>query len=495
MPSDSEDNDVNLMNESQEIATEVLTGNNELNDTDEKIIINELLTYISYYLNNSNIENIKKITINFYSTEDIISAKKLLWNLCSSDLNPYVERKNSDRRTCTEASLDDIFKALVQLDMASKLPLFAAKNVERIPDRQLEELNLLRIIDRLNQLERNMNVCNDAMVSHDNEIKQIKVNLSNRVDYINDEILKIKKLENFQTMKFTEKNLDIMNYVPNDTLGRINNNSQVSNELQCNEDTANLGENQQMMPIDKNNSSKNTNLYTNATTGVNEKVMNEPQNNGIEHNNEDDITLNEIKTRLQKLRNFDNESNIENQNNETFSNDGFMQFLDKCEVNDVKSLSMNEFQKNRLSCGQVTQLTEGDVGENLRKECIIYNKNKLNNGFKATVDEDGFTLVGVPVPVAHIWVYRVQNGNDEVIKRHIEAKNIGVKHVIKKSNINAKYKSYKVTIKKSDLNSVLNRHFWPEGVLCKVWKEYNHKNKINSVSFVRKNYNSQSARV
>ena len=40
--------------------------------------INELLTYIIHYINNSTINNIKKVIINFYNCEEILLAKKTI---------------------------------------------------------------------------------------------------------------------------------------------------------------------------------------------------------------------------------------------------------------------------------------------------------------------------------------------------------------------------------------------------------------------------------
>ena len=36
------------------------------------------------------------------------------------------------------------------------MPSFVAQNIERLPDRQPEELNLLRIINRLSNIEKNI---------------------------------------------------------------------------------------------------------------------------------------------------------------------------------------------------------------------------------------------------------------------------------------------------------------------------------------------------
>ena len=50
---------------------------------DNNIAINELLTYTTYYMNNSNLTNIKKLIANFYNQDDISQAKNLLWKLKS----------------------------------------------------------------------------------------------------------------------------------------------------------------------------------------------------------------------------------------------------------------------------------------------------------------------------------------------------------------------------------------------------------------------------
>ena len=94
------------------------------------------MTYAIYYLNNSTIDHIKKIVINFYNADEILVAKKCLWQLCSRDLEPFVDKKPSDKRSSNEANLVDIFDALLKLDANEKLPNFVAQNIEKIPDRQ-----------------------------------------------------------------------------------------------------------------------------------------------------------------------------------------------------------------------------------------------------------------------------------------------------------------------------------------------------------------------
>ena len=46
--------------------------------SEKNVYINELLTYLSCYMHNNTLANIKKNILSFYSFEDIIEAKKLL---------------------------------------------------------------------------------------------------------------------------------------------------------------------------------------------------------------------------------------------------------------------------------------------------------------------------------------------------------------------------------------------------------------------------------
>ena len=64
---------------------------------------------------------------------------------------------------------------------------------------------------------------------------------------------------------------------------------------------------------------------------------------------------------------------------------------------------------------------------------------------------------------------------------------LNVYNISKISNINAKYKFFKLTVIKDNLNVVLKPKFWPDGVKCKKWIDYN---KIESITFYRNQYNS-----
>ena len=235
------------------------------------------------------------------------------------------------------------------------MPVFVAKNIENIPDRQPEELNLLQIINRLSQLEKKMIICNDTLTSHDNEIKIIKDNSGNIEKMINEETMKIEKFNEIMTCNNINGNM-------NNTISNIN---QSSNGLKCNEDDAMLDDEQQLRKDDIDNTLKHANIY-NVVTGATKELVKERKNeNNIEteSNIDDEITLNELKTRLDKLRKYDDELQND-KTNETISDCGFEQFLDECDLNNINSFSVNEFINNRLSYGEVTKFPA--IKENTR---------------------------------------------------------------------------------------------------------------------------------
>ena len=120
---------------------------------DSTMHINELLSYCCYYIHNSAVDNIKKMVNLFYSEEDVIDAKKMLWSISNDDLGAFQDRKTTNKRSSSLAHINDIFDALMKLDSIDKLPLFVAKNISKLPDRQPEEINLLSIIERLSNFE------------------------------------------------------------------------------------------------------------------------------------------------------------------------------------------------------------------------------------------------------------------------------------------------------------------------------------------------------
>ena len=110
------------------------------------IVINELLCYVLHCIHSNANDNVKRIILNFYTREEIISSKRELWAKCSEVLGPFQNRKATDNRPDIVPHVDDILDAMAKLDAENKLPDFVAQNLDRVPDRQPEELNMLMLV-------------------------------------------------------------------------------------------------------------------------------------------------------------------------------------------------------------------------------------------------------------------------------------------------------------------------------------------------------------
>ena len=105
------------------------------------MILNELLTYATSYRSNNAIENIKKLMLDFYTSDEILTAKKLLWDVYGNFLENFTDRRTTDNRTAEDANLNDILIALINLDAKNVTTEFVAKDLHRVPKRAPEELN------------------------------------------------------------------------------------------------------------------------------------------------------------------------------------------------------------------------------------------------------------------------------------------------------------------------------------------------------------------
>ena len=425
---------------------------------DETTYINELLTYATYYIHNSCVNNIKKMISSFYGLEEIIASKKMLWSLCSDSLESYTERKTSDKRSSADAHINDIFDALLKLDIISKVPSFVAKNIDKLPDRQPEELNMISIINRLAKLEQKQIDSEEMLQNHETKIEDLKKIDMNK-DYtqnINNKIIHIEeKLHNFERETKELENL------------------MKKQQYKINEARTNI--------------CFNKNFEVENRTGVGQK------NYTIEENDEINSPVNDEKY-----------------------NEVFEKFLDACIEGDKKSMSISEYVTNNnsnerhnsdtndqttsLNFDPITNLYSNvvkkpiEVQEDNMKEqrsqmqsIIIENdiSNKKNDYF--IEDEDGFVrkirrspykknegdhLIGAP-NLCTVWINKVIQGNIHTIKKYLNDRKIRVNNITKTSHNDSQYKSFKMFILNSDREVVLGRNFWPDGVKCRIWRDKN----------------------
>ena len=148
-PVDSETSDVNDV----ESTTSEVSG-----CSDKKVVVCELLCYISFYQHCSTQENLKRLLIGSYSDDQIQEAKRILWDSVDKHvLKEYKQRKTTNNRSQAEANLSDLMEAFVDIDRKGvDNVVFAAVNLKALPQHKPEELNELSIVQRLAYLEKKL---------------------------------------------------------------------------------------------------------------------------------------------------------------------------------------------------------------------------------------------------------------------------------------------------------------------------------------------------
>ena len=133
----------------------VLDGNHakQIYEKDH-VIMNELLTYVSFYFLNSSSDAIKNVLKNFYHPKEVSDAKVLLWQVATDRLPSLVIRQDSDLRSAKEADIVDIINAFRKMDSDdADFPDFVCKNMDRIPKYAPEEIDLASVVQRLSVVE------------------------------------------------------------------------------------------------------------------------------------------------------------------------------------------------------------------------------------------------------------------------------------------------------------------------------------------------------
>jgi hypothetical protein len=148
------------------------------NDVRQSMINEPLLSYVVFALQSGTVENVKKAVLSFFSSEQILNAKNVLWkNACNVTIGKNIARRSTEVRHEEEANLGDIILAIQKLDRLDKMPeiVISAVDLGKIPRSVPEELNAISIVDRLAKLEDRFGEMQQSVVKNSNEIHACKV--------------------------------------------------------------------------------------------------------------------------------------------------------------------------------------------------------------------------------------------------------------------------------------------------------------------------------
>ena len=78
-------------------------------------------------------------------------------------------------------------------------------------------------------------------------------------------------------------------------------------------------------------------------------------------------------------------------------------------------------------------------------------------------------LAGAPLRPRYVWLWRVLQGGEEDIKKHMLDQGVQAENISKVSHPDAKFSSFKIQVTAEHEKLVLNSEFWPHGLMCKKW--------------------------
>ena len=137
--------------------------NQEDAEEDSPVVQSELLTYVVHYYQINSAEKIKNTVLAFYTAEEIVTAKTVIWHAYENCLPPERRRVTTDKRSANEANLTDIIGAVSDLDAKGKVlsGRFCAMKLDRLPKYAPEETNVMAMMDRMRVVELQLNEVQD----------------------------------------------------------------------------------------------------------------------------------------------------------------------------------------------------------------------------------------------------------------------------------------------------------------------------------------------
>lgn len=129
---------------------------NKQGDGEHEMIVNELLSFVSFKLNWMPPETIVQLCSNFYSDEAVETAKTMLYNLCadaSDKQDRHIKRTGPNKK---KSNLEDIVGLLAR---KCALPVtFVAKNLSNLPAVTFNNIDVSTLLSRMETMRTEMDL-------------------------------------------------------------------------------------------------------------------------------------------------------------------------------------------------------------------------------------------------------------------------------------------------------------------------------------------------
>ena len=421
--------------------------NQEDAEEDSPVVQSELLTYVVHYYQRNSAEKIKNTVLAFYTAEEIVTAKTVIWHAYENCLPPERRRVTTDKRSANEANLTDIIGAVSDLDAKGKVlsGRFCAMKLDRLPKYAPEETNVMAMMDRMRVVELQLNEVQD---------------LSTR----NRECI-VKNARHICEVGSRNSGADKPSY------SAVVSNSPVSQRVKkavaVGGGTAGNGYTSVKKVIGggtavygytgvKNAVGGGTAVY--GYTGVKNAVGG---GSGIADNEQS------VNTGVRNAVGGGSGISGNAQNDNTGVKNAGAVAVDKADT------VQNVYKGRPLGRRDIVSVNTTDTDNGFLyqpREVRRMRKQQSHSAVVGTREANG-RFRGAQAPSRDIFVYRVENDAlESEIECHVKDNGIVPRSVETVSHADAMYKSFKLTVSVNDMGKVLDADFWPEGIMVRRYR-------------------------
>ena len=380
------------------------------------MIINEVLSFFSFYLDRFSHEQIKKTALNFYTVDEIYEAKKVLWdNFQDSIPSSFQDRKSTEKRPAIDANIVDILKALRDLDAADVTFVFLSQNLNRIPSFDPEELNLTYMLERVRNLE-------EKVKNHEEILTNQRIDILKTQDRV-EQIDRRNECESNKSVKVDST----INHSPLIVQEEL---ESVSPPRPCQIENGN--------PLSletRNVSTERKRCYS--------------------LNDLSKVTVNEVHT----------DPIVTKVSNEY--SDNFV-VINSSEADSSTKVSNNYTSEDYSAVrSRIFTTTRGNSRYSRNKRSNHFPGNKGDSGGGSFGAQKRERLQGAQQSMRDIFVFKVESGSEKEIVDYCKQKGLFIGGCNKISHPAARYKSFRLSVLAGQTGIALDEKFWPRGIRVK----------------------------
>ena len=131
------------------------------NSIHNPIIINEVLCFAQNKTNTLPVDNVVKLCTDFYSSEVISAAKRVLFDNAKGKKPRYVVRQGENK---SRGDMRDIVTLLLSLELAHT-PIFVARDLANLPPLSVCDFDVVKILQDIDTVKQNVKLLSDGQAS------------------------------------------------------------------------------------------------------------------------------------------------------------------------------------------------------------------------------------------------------------------------------------------------------------------------------------------